>query len=582
MTDSISKESLDAINSPLPDVDDDTSSSIGLPDAPAPPSNSTQENLSHSVWSEGPAKLSSAEKPAAMAEDDWLKKLDGVSAPDYDGEWEDSPSRAPALMQDKLLEEPAVADPVAIKANTTYSRPVPTVASNLHVVASTPKVPEEKLANQWEDIDLNSPGKKPVQKPNKKSSVSVVANKGNIIKGSTAAAGGKRPTNACQSLAPKTSNIPGSYSQKLIDGKFELLTLVGVSPMPTFTQVKAQADSNLDRGYVPPLKPAKSPTDSNENLIGGEYADVSMDMLDHEMGNAGSKDYPTYHFPGTYDAAKQDTYEAVKNVSSAASSFGSALGVAGVGKTFWSVGSLVGSGARRTGKVVATTATIGAIKLGYKEQIPANLAQWAEETSIDEARKAEKKKPVYKLAGAQYKKGDPRNYVLAENSSAAQQKSINLIDDLDEDDWTTVNVEEGAEQPSEQACKYTLADAHLQNEPRESIYGSFMTAVESTAVVAKHLGRNFWAAARTVRGKQADYLEQKKRAAAWPKNLAELEYVNRIERKQTIPRLNNPHFTKVLDIGTGKVQYTPPNVTDPDDDKNNFDNMAFSDEDPMD
>ncbi|KAF2444722.1 hypothetical protein P171DRAFT_520841 [Karstenula rhodostoma CBS 690.94] len=582
MTDSMIKEGHNQLNSPTIPVDDNTSSAMQVSETPASTSTTKLEDLNHSVWAGTTAKFSSTEKPASMAQADWLKKLHGVAAPDYDGEWEDSPSRGPVLIQKKLFEEAEIAEPVATSANTPESRLVSSVASNSRGVAPAATASEEELDDELEDIDLDSPVKKAVEKPTKKPSVASNANKENTTGGFTKATLGKQPTTSRPSLVPKTPKVPSPA--KLVP--LPTLGTTGASPMPTYTQIKAQADHNLKRRSAHVQAPPKSPIDSDQNLIDGEYADVSMDMLDHEMANCGLKDYPTYHFPGTYDAAKHDTYEAVKNVSSAACSFGSALGVAGVGKAIWSVGTLVGKGARRTGKVVATTATMSAIKLGYKESLPASVAQWAEETSYKEARKAEKTKPVYKMAGVQYKKGDPRNYVLDKNPYAVQQNSIDFDDDLDEDDWTMVKVKEGADkQTSPRRVHGEQPPVDYQDKPRVSVYENVMTAVENTATVtttvASRVGRNVSRAVRTVRAQPHDLFEQQKIAENWPKDLKELEFRNKTERRRTIPGLTNTDSTKLPDTMIGKVSSKRPNVTETDEDSNNFDGMVLSDGESM-
>ncbi|OAG07976.1 uncharacterized protein CC84DRAFT_1239072 [Paraphaeosphaeria sporulosa] len=587
------KEGKNQAYPPIP-VFDGNSTEIQASKKPVFLSITTKKDLNHSVWSETPVKLSSVEKSAGMTEVNWLKTLDGVTTPEYDGEWEDSPSRGPVMTQ-KLLEGPAVADPVSATTKTFDIRQASVIVSDPTVAKPAVSALEEQLADNLEEIELDSDleshvqevVKKPVQKRTTKLSVAAAV-KENIPEGSTTVTLRERSTGARQPLAPKTPIASHPYSQNTVNAKFiplsKLETPTGASPMPTFTQVKAQAGRNLKRGSArAPAQPksSKSPIDSDENLVDGEYADVSMDMLDYEMGNAGSTDYPTYHFPGTYEAAKYDTIEATKNVSSAASSFSSALGMAGVGKAMWSVGTLVGRGARGTAKVIATTATMGAIKLGYKESLPAHVAQWAEETSLNEARKAEKKKPVYKMADVQYNKGDPRNYVLNKDRSIMQDKSVDIDDDLDEDDWAMVNVKDGAEEPLEQAGGQLPTEN--QDGPRDLYYESIMSAVESTAMVtvgvASRVGRNVSRVVRTVRAQPHDYFEQRKIAENWPKNLAELEVRNKVERRQSIPRHLDPDFEKVRDPRYHKPLYKRATVSDPDDVQDDFEKMVLPDSD---
>lgn len=584
---SMIKECVDTINSPISSMEEGISPLIKASETPASTSTSVKENLNHSIWSETPAKLPSTEKPSAMAEVDWLKDLDGIAAPDYDGEWEDSPSRGQVLMQKKLLKQAAITEPVSTMANAPKSRLTSVADSNSRVVTPTITESEEELAANLEDVDLDSDlefpvrkaVKKHIQMPTKKPSIAANANKENITGAFTEENLRKQPANSHPPVLQKTLNASSPYTPKLAS-LYTLQTPTGVSPMPTYTQIKAQAHANMERDSTRAQNSPKSPIDSDENLIDGEYADVSMDNLDYEMGNCGSKDYPTYYFPGTYEATKHDTYEAVKNISSAAYSFGSALGVAGIGKAVLSVGALVGKGARRTGKVAATTATMGAVKLGYKESLPANITQWAEETSYNEALKAEKKKPIYKLAGVQYKKGDPRNYILKKTPSTMQGKSIDFDDDPDEDDWTVVNVKGSAEQPSQQAGEQPSTE--YQDGVRDSVYETLMTAVENTATVtvsaANHVGRNVSRVVRSVRAQPHDYFEQRKIAENWPKNLKELEWRNKIERRQSIPRHLDPDFEKVRDPRTGKPRYKRPDVSDPDDIQDDFDGMVLSDD----
>lgn len=309
-----------------------------------------------------------------------------------------------------------------------------------------------------------------------------------------------------------------------------------------------------------------------------------MDMLDYEMSNAGSQDYPTYHFPGTYDAAKHDTLEAVKNVGSAASSFGSALGVAGIGKAVWSVGTLVGRGVRGGSKAVGSSATMGAIKLGYKDSLPTSVAQWAEDNAESEARKAEKK-AAYKMAGVRYKNGDPRKYVLKKETGGGMQgKSIAIDDAADDDDWAIVDVTEGPEgDAGEHFTDY-------QDQPRASVYESVMTAVESTAGVtvdvagrvgdvAGRVGRNVARAVRTVRAQPHDVFEQRKIAENWPKNLKELEVRNKVERRQSIPRHLDPNFEKVRDPRYHRPLYKRSDVRDTDDVEDDYEEMVLPEED---
>jgi hypothetical protein len=561
---SMLKMGTDQLNAPDPSVDD-TSTATQESDKSGFTSMALNKGINHQpVSPKNPVNDISAEKPTDMDEADWLKKLHSAVAPDYDGEWEDSPSRGPHLMPKNTLMDDSVAEPVTTTANTSKSHLASTGTLNHGFVEPTVKTLEETLAYDLEEIELGSP----IKKSTKKCSVAADANKENGMDGFTKATLHKHdPKTLRRPLAPKTPKILVPGTQKTAaaaksDTCPKLRTPGGASPMPTYSQVKAQANHNL-KGVEKIVSRAKAAIDNDENLIEGEYADVSLDMMDYSMGNCSRKDYPTYHFPGTYEAVKHDTYEAAKNISTAAATFGTALGMAGVGKAMYSVGSLAAKGARRTGTVVGANATMGAIKLGYKESLPERVTQWAEETSYNGDRKAEKKKPVYKLAGVDYKKGDPRNYVLDRNPSAVQQHMIEFEDDLDEDDWMGVTVNEDAALPPPRRIHGEQAPVDYQDESRDSVYESFMTALESTSMVAARVGRNVSRGVRTVVGARHGSLEQRKIYDAWPKNLAELEFVNKVERRETMENLYNPNFAKVRD-DRGRLVGPRPKVTESD------------------
>ncbi|KAJ4349757.1 uncharacterized protein N0V89_008375 [Didymosphaeria variabile] len=616
---SLVQRGINNINSAVP-VDDNTSPTTDTLTSTSTASIKDSLNLFYSA--KVPVKNSSDKKPAAMAKVDWLKKLDGVAAPDYDGEWEDSPSRGATVLHEQLLEDDVVAEPLTTPTHNREHLVAPEVASKHRYVPQTFPNLGENLVDELEDINLDSPAKKPPKQdyiaelldedadtieyqPSKAKashrsaliSVATIANKQIETDGFFEATFGQHhPEILRPALAPETPVVHGVGHRNTP----KLRTPVGPSPMPSFSELRDRAGHNLKHGSGPqrdfprtaapkdnPINDVSSrtnvPTASTENVVDKEYADVSMDMLDYEMGNCGSKDYPTYYFPGTYEAVKHDTYEAAMNVSSAAKSFRNAVGMSGVGKALWSVGAFTAKGTRRAATVLGTQATMSAINLGYKESLPPHVAQWATSKNQEEERKAERKKPNYKLVDEpRYKKADPAKYVLEKKLSTAQKDLIDLDDDLEEEDWTMVNVKETTDQTLQPAstCRVhgeeppTGYQDGLPNTPYETI----MTTVESTAGFVAQVGRTVRGQAIALADRQRQRQLRKQRAEEWPKDARELVQSNRYERLQTIGRLTSPHYTKIHNTHGDLAYPDRPAAYETDDVSDNYDDMVLSDE----
>lgn len=159
---------------------------------------------------------------------------------------------------------------------------------------------------------------------------------------------------------------------------------------------------------------------------------------------------PTYRYPGTYEAAKHDTYEAAKNVGSAALSFGGALVSSGIGKAAWSVGALSLNAGRRAGKHVATQAIL---KSGYKNSLPTGVQNWADANEQKRLSKVEAKKHHYQLAhqGGQrlanprapvvaYSTEEDTKKIVREESMDEADSNLNTPERDSEDEWVMVNL----------------------------------------------------------------------------------------------------------------------------------------------
>ncbi|KAL1610404.1 hypothetical protein SLS60_002071 [Paraconiothyrium brasiliense] len=590
--------------------------------ATSPKNGSLVERVSIDINSAVTLENLTDENPAAIAKVDWLQRLHGSTAPDYDGEWEDSPSRGATVLYKQLLEDDVAAKSVTASAHNVEHQITPVVASDRRYVSRTVLKLGENLFNDLEDVHLGSPAEKPTEqahiadllekdantleqqpfqsKASHRSTVASVAiaaqqknGTGSFIEANS---GQHHPANAHSITAPETPAVHSAgykYAPKLP-------TPVGPSPMPSFSESRDRVGRNLNyssctqRVFPRTAAPINNPvsdgsshthisTMSLGNVIENEYADVTMDMLDYQMGNYGFKDYPTYHFPGTYEGAKHDTFEAATNISSAAKSFGNALGMSGVGKALWSVGAFTAKGARRAATVIGTQATMNAINLGYKETLPPYVAQWAESKNQEEERKAERKKPTYKFADEpRYKKVDPAKYVLEKNMSGMQEDLVDLDDDLDEEDWTMVNVKETTDQASQPAstCRVHGEEPPTGHQfgPPNSAYETIMTAVESSADLAAQVGRTVRGQAIALADQQRQRQLRKQRAEEWPKDARELVQSNRYERLQTIGRLTSPHYTKVYNAHGDLVYPDRPAAHETDDVFDDYDIMVLSDE----
>lgn len=565
-------------------------------DTPSAISTGDSKDMANTTLSDrNSAEQSAFEKSTSMASVEWLNKLQGAG-PDYDGEWDDSPSRGTYTLHKKSVDNAEITTPATNGANDQQSSEL--VRPKDLFAKQAINTPQNKLAEDFDNVELGSPSKyrdekistqdhlaTSTNKVESESSLASAAPKAHDPKKGTGTGGfvmvdfGPHTVNhRHQHMASKTPYVHPQVQENndelhKSDPYPKLKTPAMVSPLPTYTQAQAQATHNLNRRggittpYGHPSNISSGRTKDTPEIVAKEYADVSVDMLDYQMGNCGSKDYPTYYFPGTYDAVKQDTYEAAKNVSTAAATFGNAMGQSGVGKALWSVGTWTAKGVRRAGTVVGTQATLSAINHGYRESIPQSVARWAETMQLNEERKAEKKKPTYRLAGDKPRKGKSAEYVSKKDPFTKAGKSFDLENDSSEEDWTVVNVQDV------DPDSLPLGVWMVPEKPTTS-YEAFMQATESTAVVAAQLGRKASALVRTARAQPNDYFDQQRKSENWPKNLQELTTTNRVERMQTIPRLNNPHFTKLPDA-EGNFRYTRPGTFDTDDDNNNFEDMTF-------
>ena len=285
---------------------------------------------------------------------------------------------------------------------------------------------------------------------------------------------------------PKTQSAAGNKTRIALGSAPKLQTPIAVSPMPSVARIQTQAEINSRRRSkteaVPPRsnfmvdiapnnlfdvelgsgtsKAAKEDEDLAA-LIREEYEDVSNDVLYHHMAHCHEGDkanLPSYQYPGTYEAAKHDTYEAAKNIGSAAMTFTKAFVSSGIGKAAWSAGALSLDVGRRAGKHMTTQAII---KSGYKDSLPTAIQSWADANEEKRRWKAEVKKREYETAGqsqTRSKFGNPFAFIKAsskkdtntqftkdlsdERSTGNSTKQFlannaNVLDSIVEDEWNS-------------------------------------------------------------------------------------------------------------------------------------------------
>lgn len=284
----------------------------------------------------------------------------------------------------------------------------------------------------------------------------------------------EQETNEAQELHGKVSPRTPKAQSQVEDTTWptsgpapKLRTPVAVSPMPSVTRIQQQASTNLRRrSKTEAPRPRSSfmsevaPEELHEvelnpeflkeaeeakklaTLIRNEYEDVSRDVSDYQMAHCHEGDkanLPSYQYPGTYEAAKHDSYEAAKNIGSAAKKFGSALVSSGIGKAAWSVGALSLDAGRRAGKHMTTQAIINS---GYKDSLPTSVQSWADANEEKRRRKAEAKKREYQTAGqsgSSYKLVNPLAFIKTSEKKDTKTQEIN---DFKDDSSTGVNEEE--------------------------------------------------------------------------------------------------------------------------------------------
>lgn len=218
---------------------------------------------------------------------------------------------------------------------------------------------------------------------------------------------------------------------------------------------------------------------------------------------------PTYRYPGTYDAAKQDTYEAAKNVGSAAMAFGSALGKSGVGKAAWSLGALSLEIGRRASKHVTTQAII---QSGYKDSLPSGVKSWVEANEEKRKLKAKTKKRLYQTAdgpqssfkqklensmafikASSTKEVEPDRVFAKDITKKSLETDSQFLADQDDQEYNIVDNNEYAgyiDPPSKTGVYGEVRSANHEDTSSYSstVYESAMGFVENSAMTAAQLG----------------------------------------------------------------------------------------------
>ncbi|KAF1978543.1 hypothetical protein BU23DRAFT_651409 [Bimuria novae-zelandiae CBS 107.79] len=438
------------------------------------------------------------QKPGTMVDTTWLQQpeLDV----DYNGEWSDTPSRVQTAPYNNATEPEAEESTTPVLDYQQSPTPVPVRART----TSGANPSDEELIDGMEKIDLDEPfsdkpfdtfsteksnAVKPGSPP--KTVPSFIVTEPSTLESAknistTGAISSDSENDHVQEYedtfgpqTPKTLNIQAPVNEKdSAVSKFGLNSMPStpavVSPMPTFTPIRAQAESNLRRrantdafrrrnsklSEVDLNHKGRTGANDPDSDVSEEFENISVDVLDHGMGHIheGKKKskIPSYRYPGTYEAAKHDTVEAAKNVGAAAKTFGSAIFTAGIGKAAWSVGALSVDSARRATKHLTTQAIL---QSGYKESLPAGVKTWTDANEEKRQRKAEAKKREYKLADQsqpRYKTGKPLEFVKtkAESTKAVateppkehvSNKKEVLLGDEGEEQWALIDQKEVAE-----------------------------------------------------------------------------------------------------------------------------------------